>query len=126
MENRELYLKNIGNNIRAIRLEKKLEIKQVAAMLDISIQAYGKIENGKTDLNISRLFEIANLLKVEFAQILHTNGDTLHFNSQNNSGGYHVQKVGVLNTVDDSLIKVVKDAIDSFNKLLIVLLKNKK
>jgi transcriptional regulator with XRE-family HTH domain len=127
MENRELYLKNIGNNIRAIRLEKKLEIKQVAAKLGISIQAYGKIENGKTDLNISRLFEIANLLQVEFSQILNIVGDTLHYNSQNNSGGYHVQKVGVLNTTDDTIVHLIKDIMqDSMHKILSAFEKNKK
>jgi hypothetical protein len=51
----------------------------------------------------------------------------LHYNSQNNSGGYHVQKVGVLNTTDDTIVHLIKDImLDSMHKILSAFEKNKK
>ena len=59
MENKELFLKKIGENIKEIRKSRKQEVKFAASGIGISVQAMGAIENGKVDLNISRLFEIA-------------------------------------------------------------------
>jgi transcriptional regulator with XRE-family HTH domain len=104
MENKEAFLKKIGANIRGIRKLKKKEPKDAASGLGISVQAYGKIENGGTDLNISRLFEIAKFFDVSFTQVLKVNeGDVFSFSSQNNSGGYHVLNNGVLNVTDETL-----------------------
>ena len=104
MENKEVFLKKVGANIRDIRKLKKKEPKDVAKGLSMSVQAYGKIENGGTDLNISRLFEIANFFDVGFTQILKVNeGDVFNYTSQNNRGGYHVLNNGVINITDEKL-----------------------
>jgi transcriptional regulator with XRE-family HTH domain len=99
-----VFLKKIGDNITKIRESKNQERKESAKGLGISVQAYGEIENGGTDLNISRLFEIAKFFDVSFTQVLKVNeGDIFNFSSQNNSGGYHVQTIGVLNVTDETL-----------------------
>ena len=49
MENKEIFLKEIGANIKEIRKSKKQEVKDVAHDLKISPQALGNIENGKTE-----------------------------------------------------------------------------
>ena len=104
MENKEMFLKKIGRNTKEIRKYKKQEVKDAASGLGISVQAYGKIENGGTDLNISRFFEIAKFFNVGFTQVLNINeSDVFNFTSQNNSGGYHIQSVGELNITDESL-----------------------
>jgi transcriptional regulator with XRE-family HTH domain len=104
MENKEAFLKKIGINIKKIRESKNQERKEAAKGLDISVQAYGEIENGGTDLNISRLFEIAKFFDVSFTQVLKVNeGDVFNYSSQNNSGGYHVLNNGVINIADDKL-----------------------
>jgi transcriptional regulator with XRE-family HTH domain len=104
MENKDAFLKKIGANIKEIRKSKKYEPKAVAVGLGMSVQAYGKIENAGTDLNISRLFEIAKFFDVSFTQVLKVNeGDIFNYSSQNNSGGYHVLNNGVLNVTDETL-----------------------
>jgi len=126
MENKEMFLKKIGRNIREIRKAKNKEVKDAASGLGISAQAYGRIENGCTDLNISRLFEIATFFDVGFTQVLKVNeGDVFNFTSQNNSGGYHVQTLGVLNVTEESLktyfekdIAYLKDKIGFFEEAL--------
>jgi transcriptional regulator with XRE-family HTH domain len=104
MENKEEYLKRIGDNIKEIRKFKKQEVKEAAKGLDITVQALGALENGKVDFNITRIFDIAQYYKVQIAEILNVKGgDTFNFTSQNNSGGYHVQTIGVLNVTDEAL-----------------------
>jgi transcriptional regulator with XRE-family HTH domain len=104
MDNKELFLKQIGENIKEIRRQKKVEAKDIASNLKMSVQAYGKIENGKTDLNLSRLFEISKFLEVNFSKILQLeHGDIFNFSSQHNSGGYHVLNNGVINITDEKL-----------------------
>jgi transcriptional regulator with XRE-family HTH domain len=104
MKNKEEFLKKVGLNIKQIRKAKKQEVKEAASGLGITIQAVGAIENGKVDLNISRLFEIAQYFEVDYSKILSVeNGDVFNFTSQNNSGGYHVLNRGILNFSDETL-----------------------
>jgi transcriptional regulator with XRE-family HTH domain len=57
-------MNSIGEKIRLKRLEKRLSQENMAFELDISQAAYSKIELGQTDLTISRIFEIAEILEV--------------------------------------------------------------
>lgn len=54
----------IGRNIRTLRQKHGWSQAQVASRLDISIPAFSKIETGITDINISRLNQIATLFEV--------------------------------------------------------------
>lgn len=62
--------KQIGGNIKKIRLENNLEIKKVCADLEISLAAYGNIERGLTDICISRIIQISNYFNVHLSTIL--------------------------------------------------------
>lgn len=112
-ENKLAFLRKVGQNLKEIRKEKQMEVKEIASKLKITPQAYGNIENGKTDLNISRLIEISSVLNVKFEDILNIkNGDNYNFTSQNNSGGYHIQKLDTLNSADlnstESLVVLIQ------------------
>jgi transcriptional regulator with XRE-family HTH domain len=56
---------DVGNNIRKWRLTKNHKQSLLAQKLGISRAALSNIENGKTDITLSRLCEIANLLNVD-------------------------------------------------------------
>jgi transcriptional regulator with XRE-family HTH domain len=49
----------LGKNIRQLRYQKGWSLRDVAIHLAISIPAVSKIENGVTDINMSRLEQIA-------------------------------------------------------------------
>lgn len=66
-----LLLKEMGANIKKLRRERQIEVKAFAGKLKISPQAISKIEKGMVDLNVSRIMEIAALLKVNPEEILH-------------------------------------------------------
>jgi transcriptional regulator with XRE-family HTH domain len=63
-------LQEIGERIRMVRLAKKLSQENVAEMLGLTVTSYGKIEQGKSDISISRLQDIAKTLDIDMGEIL--------------------------------------------------------
>ena len=62
--------KSVGQNIRTIRHQRGWSQEDVANRLGISIPAFSKIETGVTDINLSRLEQIANIYEVSVVTLL--------------------------------------------------------
>jgi transcriptional regulator with XRE-family HTH domain len=62
--------KSAGKNIRILRHEHNWSQEDVAKRLGISIPAFSKIETGVTDINLSRLEQIANIFEVSVVNLL--------------------------------------------------------
>ena len=60
----------IGTNIRQLRQKNGWSQGEVAKRLKISIPAFSKIETGITDINISRLNQIATLFEISTLDII--------------------------------------------------------
>lgn len=60
----------VGANLKKLRLDKGSGQTEVARGLGISVAALSKIENGLTDLNLSRLAQIAAYFQVSMSSIL--------------------------------------------------------
>lgn len=60
----------VGNNIKKIRLERRMKQKDLAKALGISIAAVSKIESSATNLSLIRLMQIAKLYKVQISELL--------------------------------------------------------
>ncbi|MCJ8210932.1 helix-turn-helix domain-containing protein [Mucilaginibacter sp. RS28] len=60
----------VGKNIRTLRHRRGWSQEDVAKKLNISIPAFSKIETGVTDVNLSRLEQIANIYEVSVVQLL--------------------------------------------------------
>jgi len=63
-------MKTLGKKIRLLRHQKGWSQEDVAKRLDISIPAFSKIETGITDVNLSRLEQIATLFEMSVVQLL--------------------------------------------------------
>ncbi|MCZ4222320.1 helix-turn-helix domain-containing protein [Pedobacter rhodius] len=63
-------MKSIGANIKQSRVALGLSQADAAKKLSISTPAFCKIETGQTDLNVSRLLQIAKTFKVSVNQLL--------------------------------------------------------
>lgn len=63
-------MKTLGKKIRLLRHQKGWSQEDVAKRLDISIPAFSKIETGITDINLSRLEQIANMFEMSVVQLL--------------------------------------------------------
>ena len=61
----------IGTRIRRVRINKDHTQEDLAKALHLTVGAYAKIERGETDPSITRLFELAKILKVDITAFLH-------------------------------------------------------
>ena len=61
---------SIGKKIKSLRQQKGWSQSDIADRLGISIPAFSKIESDITDINMSRLKQIANVLDVEVLELL--------------------------------------------------------
>lgn len=59
----------VGGRVKRLRQKRGWTQAQVAAQLDLSIPSFSQIENGITDVNISRLEQIAALFDVPVHEI---------------------------------------------------------
>jgi transcriptional regulator with XRE-family HTH domain len=63
-------LNTIGQNIRTFRRQKGWSQEEIAMRLGISIPAFSKIETGVTDVNLSRIEQIAAAFDVSIIELL--------------------------------------------------------
>ncbi|MEZ5671761.1 MAG: helix-turn-helix domain-containing protein [Thiotrichaceae bacterium] len=63
----------VHEKIKVLRSLKNLSQEEMASKLGISTHAYAKIERGETDVNLSRLQEIAQVLAIDLAQLFGLN-----------------------------------------------------
>jgi transcriptional regulator with XRE-family HTH domain len=63
-------MKELYENIRSLRRFKGWKQETMAELLEMSPNAYANIEQGKTDLKLSRLTQIAKVLEVDLADLL--------------------------------------------------------
>jgi len=63
-------VENVGQKIKMIRVARGWSQEILAKGLGISIPAVSKIESGVTDINLSRLEQIANIFHITVNQLL--------------------------------------------------------
>ena len=65
MENSEkIFIKNFGEKLKKLRLEKKLSQEMLANDADIPINQIGRIERAEISTSLSTIFKIANALEI--------------------------------------------------------------
>jgi len=106
-------MNTIGKNIRQLRQKKSWSQGEVAKRLSISIPAFSKIETGITDINISRLDQIANLFEVSTMDIISKEGENPQ--SQNYE---EISKLKErLSLREEEIIKLQKKVIDLYEEI---------
>lgn len=68
-------MNNVGKNIRRLRQKKGWTLVQVAEKVQVSVPAFSKIETGPTDINMSRLKQLAEIFDVSVLDILYDEGE---------------------------------------------------
>ena len=63
-------MKTLGDKIRYFRNLKNWNQEEIAHRLNISLPAYSKIERNITDVNLSRLNQIAKVLGISIIELL--------------------------------------------------------
>ncbi len=106
----------IHEKIRLIRQAKGWTQDEVAEKLELSLNAYGEIERGNSDIRLSRLEQIANLFEVDAVDLLGaTEINTFHFinstGTQNNhnysaNGQTEIEKLQLMLQLKDKEIEL--------------------
>lgn len=65
-----IVLKNIGEKIREIRLQKNLTQKELAFILDIEISQITRIETGKINTSVLNIIKIADAFEIKVSELL--------------------------------------------------------
>lgn len=103
----------IGRNIRQLRHKYGWSQGEVAKKLKISIPAFSKIENGITDVNISRLVQIAKMFDVTALQIMSKDQEDLLAGS--------ITEVNSLKeriaSQEDEIVQLQKKVIDLYEEI---------
>lgn len=101
--------KIVGQRLQLLRIEKNLTQEQMGERLNLSTSAYCKIEYGETDLTLTRLNKIAEILKMAPAELFNKIDGNIYFN---NSGtiavGIAKDNSTVYTAGDDDLRALVK------------------
>lgn len=73
-------------NIRQLREERKFSQEEMAEKLGISKNGYGKIERGESDIKLTRLVQIADILDIDVVEIMKDNNREMAFVIGENHG----------------------------------------
>ena len=85
-------IEKIIKKIASVRVQKGLTYENMADELNITAPAYRKIETGKTNLTVERLFQISDLLTVSVSELLELNGEIFQQINNEHATGY-LQKI---------------------------------
>ncbi|MDT8413654.1 MAG: helix-turn-helix transcriptional regulator [Vicingaceae bacterium] len=105
---------SIGDNIKKLRELKNYTQAYMAERLHMSVPGYSKIENDKTDITISKINAIAEILEADLATILNFDPKNI-FNQNVKSSivtGYNHQL-----TINGSLDEILSKLQSEINEL---------
>ncbi|MGZ3767070.1 MAG: helix-turn-helix domain-containing protein [Mucilaginibacter sp.] len=68
---------SVGQSIKILRQQNGWRQEDIATRLGISIPAFSKIESGVTDVNLSRLEQIADIYEISLLQLLNVGNEDI-------------------------------------------------
>lgn len=110
----------IGEKIRMIREMKGISQEAIATHLDISPQAYGKIEREETKLDTNRIKMIAEYLGVKFEDIINFDGENIFNNTfnQSSTGNFNISDSKEGFKIIERLLTTIEGRFDKYDILL--------
>jgi transcriptional regulator with XRE-family HTH domain len=116
----------VGEKIKKLRELKNYTQQYMSEQLELSLSGYGKIERDESDISISRLEKIADVLGVDISTIL--NFDERHifnFNNQKDAlvsfGNQHINSIELI----EKIINQYKNENEYLKKLVLELTSKK-
>ena len=114
----------IGNKIKKLRELRNFTQDYMAEALQMSQAGYGKIEREETDISLSRLQQIANVLKVDLTELIGFDEKLVFFGAMHNhataNGGIFLGKDNFDNErkLYEAQIKLLEDQVLYLKELL--------
>lgn len=110
----------IGEKIRMIREIKGISQEAVATHLDITPQAYGKIEREETKLDFKRIEEIAKYLNITVDEIMNFDTKNIFKNTfkDQSTGNFNIGENKEGFTIIERLLTTMEGRFEKQDKLL--------
>ena len=109
-----------AQRIKELRAEAGYSSEDVASEIGISKTAYSQLENGKVEINLSRLDKLAQIFKVPLSSFIPNSNSIIQINrdnSKDNNAFAYVQ-TQIHNHTDPFLIDSLKSTIDTLQKTI--------
>lgn len=100
--------KIVEQRLQLLRIEKNLTQEQMGERLNLSTSAYCKIEYGETDLTLTRLNKIAEILKMAPAELFNKIDGNIYFNNSGTIGVGIAKDHSTVYTADNDLRELIK------------------
>jgi transcriptional regulator with XRE-family HTH domain len=105
----------IGINVKRWREFKEVKQEELARKLNITAAALSHIETGKTDITISRIEQIAEILQIDFSLLLSSPQQVM--DSTSNASTY----ASLHTTINQELVVALKTELQYKNEQIIFL-----
>lgn len=100
--------KIVGQRLQLLRMEKNLTQEQMGEQLNLSTSAYCKIEYGETDLTLTRLNKIANILNMSAAELFSKIDGNIYFTNSRSINVGISQDYSNIHTDSSDLRELIK------------------
>ncbi len=68
--NKEMFLKKFGKNVKLERIKKDLTQEQLAEKMDVSNNYISGIENGRSNMSLGKILELADYIGTDVQNLL--------------------------------------------------------
>jgi transcriptional regulator with XRE-family HTH domain len=101
----------IGDNIKNLRELKNLTQAYMAERLNMSISGYSKIEKNKTDVALSKILTIAEILETDISTLLNFDAKQVVYQTNNHSvvAGGHNNTQNINGNIENILTNIQED-----------------
>jgi transcriptional regulator with XRE-family HTH domain len=94
--------------IKEKRKEKELNQNDVASLINLSLSAFSRLENGEVDINLKTLEKIAQVLKVSISELIYQKNIDQNFRHCNINAVFYKNNHNINIVIDkDDLNKVL-------------------
>lgn len=100
---------SVHEKIRLVRQAKGLTQEEVANKLSMSVNGYGDIERGETDVNLSRLEQLANLFEMTLPELFSLDEKNVFNIKGKNNVGQHNQRNCTVNSCPSDYVQLKID-----------------
>jgi len=112
-------MNKIGNKIRIMREERGVSQEKLAFDLDISQPSYARLEKQDDRISITRLIEIANVLKTTVSELIDEKTQkVINQQGSDSASAYNVDTINTIINADKEHIQTLRDEISFLREML--------
>lgn len=105
----------LSSKIKSLRQSKGLSQQEVANALNIAPNTYSLIENGKTKLDLERIYQLCKFFEIE-PEELFSNGVSVSFNDKVQNRYSYIENIETLHSDNMEIISLMKDQMKILEK----------